>query len=410
MTKRLFDEDAYLRSFTAKVESCMKCPGEDGDAVRYFVTLDATAFFPEEGGQTPDTGLLGGFRVVDVQIKDDVITHTIEVSEAAPLAQVDASAGGAVPFKAGDAVTGEIDWDKRYSNMQQHTGEHVFSGLVHSRFGYDNVGFHLSDSVVTMDYSGPITSEEIRELEREANEVIVRQIPVETGYPDETTLRSLDYRCKKELKGAIRIVTIPGVDTCACCAPHLHNTGEIGLLKVTDVQNYKGGVRVFILCGFRALEDYRMSIDALREISHATSAPLFETPEAVTRLKDELERAKYATGEAVRRLLSLQISMLDSNETGPIIFTEGADTTSIREAVNTMTGQHKGYCGIFNGNDEAGYSFIIGSRDSDCNIIAKKLREKLDAKCGGKSAMIQGQVAAPREEITGLIRLQDCNK
>ena len=389
-TKRLFDEDAYLRSFTSKVLSCEKCEGQNGNAIRYFVTLDETAFFPEEGGQSPDTGLLGGFKVIDVQIKNDIITHTVEAGETAP-------------FHPGDTVEGEIDWDHRYSNMQQHTGEHVFSGLVHSRFGYDNVGFHLRDSVVTMDYNGPITPEEIGELERQANDVIMAQIPVETGYPDDKTLESLDYRCKKELKGAIRIVTIPGVDTCACCAPHLHNTGEIGILKVTDMQNYKGGVRIFILCGYRALENYRMSLESLREISHATSAPVFDTPEAVNRLKDEVEKAKYARGEAVRRLLALQVSMIDEGEESPIIFTEGADSTSIRDAVNTMTGKHKGYCGIFNGNDEDGYSFIIGSRDRDCNTFANKLREELKAKCGGKPLMIQGQVAASREEIEKFI-------
>ncbi len=396
MTRKLYDEDAYKTSFTATVVSCEKCPETVENAARYKVILDATCFFPEEGGQTPDKGVLGGYKVVDVQIKNDIITHTIETG-----------AGEAPALKPGENVNGEIDWDHRYSNMQQHTGEHVFSGLVNSKFGHDNVGFHLSDSIVTMDYNGPITDEELKELEIEANKVITRQIPVETGYPDDRTLASLDYRCKKELTGAIRIVNIPGVDTCACCAPHLRNTGEIGLLKVLDMQNHKGGVRISILCGFRALTYFAHVTAQLREISHLVSAPLLETAAAVSRLKGELEEAKFALGAATRKMLDIQISMIADNTANPIIFTENADTASVRDAVNTMVKRFPGYCFVFNGNDENGYSFIAGSSDLNCNEIAGKLREKFSAKCGGKPVMIQGQINASRSELLSLLEDQD---
>ncbi len=396
MTEKLYDADAYQKKFTAQVVSCEKYPAatEAAETFKYDVVLDKTLFFPEEGGQTPDKGVLGGYPVVDVQIKNETIIHTISV----PI-----DADESVPMKAGDEVEGEIDWPHRFSNMQQHTGEHIFSGLVHKSFGYDNVGFHLSDSVVTMDYNGPLTEDDVRDLEWETNRVIIQQIPVSASYPDDESLESLDYRCKKELTGAIRIVTIPGVDDCACCAPHVKNTGEVGLFKVMDIQSYKGGVRLSILCGFRALMDYRIVRKNLRDISHITSAPMYETIEAVARLKEERDSARFALGEANRRILSLQIDELLPDAVSPMIFSDGIDTASIRKAVNDMVSSHDGYCGIFNGNDTDGYSFIIGSRDLDCNDLARFLREKFQAKCGGKPEMIQGHLDGKRAVIENYI-------
>ena len=382
MTEKLYDLDAYAREFTAKVISCEEC-GEG----RYKVVLDRTLFFPEEGGQTPDKGTLGGCPVVDVQIKDGIIEHIVECKNE-PL----------TPSPMGH-VSGKIDWEHRYSNMQQHTGEHIFSGLVHAKFGYDNVGFHLSDSIVTMDYNGEITPEEIALIELEANRVITKQIPVNASYPGKETLDSLEYRSKKELSGPIRIVEIPGVDTCACCAPHLHNTGEVGLLKVLDVSAHKGGVRISILCGFRAMADYGLTRDELRKVSHLTSAPLFETGEAVSKLKNELESTKFALGKAKRDYMeSLIDSTLEKGEQ-PIIFTEGMDSDVIREGVNKMTALCQGFCGIFAGDEMEGYSFIVGSRDADCSELAGRMRTHFKAKCGGKKEMIQGHIDAEMHEI-----------
>ncbi len=396
MTEKLYDADAYQKKFTAQVISCEKYPAatEAAETFKYDVVLDKTLFFPEEGGQTPDKGALGGYPVVDVQIKNDIIIHTISV----PIDEKDSA-----PMKSGDEVSGEIDWPHRFSNMQQHTGEHIFSGLVHKNFGYDNVGFHLSDSVVTMDYNGPLTEDDVRDLEWEVNRVIMQQIPVTASYPDGETLSRLDYRCKKELTGAIRIVTIPDVDDCACCAPHVRNTGEVGLFKVMDVQSYKGGVRLSILCGFRALMDYRIVRRNLKDISHITSAPMYETTEAVARLKEERDTARFALGEANRRILSLQIEGLLPDAISPMIFTEGMDSASIRNAVNEMVKSHDGYCGILNGNDTDGYSFIVGSRDLDCNDLARFLRDKFQAKCGGKPEMIQGHLDVKRAVIENYI-------
>ncbi len=402
MTKKLYDEDAYAKKFTAEVIMCEQYPAatEAAETIKYDVVLDQTLFFPEEGGQTPDKGMLGGYPVVDVQIKDGIITHTIAV----PI--MDGKPDSL--FNAGERISGEIDWPHRFSNMQQHTGEHIFSGLVNRDYGYDNVGFHLSDSIVTMDYNGPLTEEDVRRLEWECNRVIMQQIPVKAAYPSDEELEKIDYRCKKELTGAIRIVTIGSVDACACCAPHVRNTGEVGIFKVMEVSSYKGGVRLSILCGFRALLDYRIVRSHLREISHITSAPMYETAEAVQRLKDERDAARQKAGEANRRMLSIQISALREDALSPMLFTDGVDTSSIRNAVNEMTKSHDGYCGIFNGNDKEGYSFIIGSRDLDCNDLAAFMREKFQAKCGGKAEMIQGHIDASRATIQKFIVVSHC--
>ena len=227
MTEKLFYSDSHLREFTAEVVSCEKRDGH------YEVELDRKAFFPEGGGQYADTGTLDEMQVCDVQEKDGRIFHIMEdKSEQIP-----------EYFTVGRSVSGRINWEERFMKMQQHTGEHIVSGLVHARFGYNNVGFHLGSEDCTMDFNGIITKEELQEIEREANRAVWKNLPAEVLYPTEEELASMEYRSKIEIEGQVRIVVIPGYDVCACCAPHVKYTGEIGLIKLTGVQKYKGGVR-----------------------------------------------------------------------------------------------------------------------------------------------------------------------
>ena len=231
MTRRLYYEDEYLSQFDATVRECR--PKSEG---KWIVLLDQTAFFPEGGGQWPDLGTIGGANVLDVHERNGEVEHLVD-AELTP----------------GTQVHGCIDWERRFSVMQQHSGEHIFSGLVHSRFGYDNVGFHIGSEAVTMDFNGEITEEEAAEIELAANRVVYSNVPIEHFIPDEEARRTLEYRSKKEIEGYLRIVRIPGADTCACCGTHLRRTGEIGQIRLLGVQKYKGGVRVSILCGLRAL-------------------------------------------------------------------------------------------------------------------------------------------------------------
>ena len=244
MTEKLFYEDSHRTEFTAKVISCEEA--KDG----FCVVLDQTAFFPEGGGQYADTGILGNTEVTDVHEKNDVIFHSVTA-----------------PLEVGSIVSGKINWKERFEKMQQHTGEHIVSGIVHERFGYNNVGFHLGADYCTMDFDGPISKAQLKEIETEANEAVYRNLEVEVLYPSKEELKDMDYRSKIEIEGQVRIVKIPGYDVCACCAPHVKTTGEIGAVKLVSMVSYKGGERITMLCGRRAMRDYEKKDAMTKEIS-----------------------------------------------------------------------------------------------------------------------------------------------
>lgn len=383
-TVRLYDQDAYATKFEAEVLACEEV--EKKEKKVYQVWLDQTLFFPEEGGQSSDMGTIDGIKVLDVQIKDEVITHTL----AAPLA-------------VGTTVKGVVDWKHRFYNMQQHSGEHIFSGIVHNRFGYDNVGFHLSDSIVTMDFNGVITAEDIEKIETEVNQAIIENIPVEVSYPTKEELKVLEYRSKIEIEGQVRIVTIPGYDVCACCAPHVRRTGEIGMLKVMNVQSYKGGVRISILCGFRALEAFRQKADIITELMAQFSTNQEALVENVTKLKNTNQTMKNQLASAKQELMEYKVAAIPEDSENAILFESDLDTPVVRNVVNGLVEKFAGISAVFVGDDENGYQFIVGSKNKDCRAIAAALREKLSARGGGSDKMIQGSVAASQLQIEELL-------
>lgn len=384
MTKKLYDLDAYATEFDAVVVSCEEIEANDGK--KYAVILEETLFFPEEGGQTPDKGTINGITVLDVQITENIITHTLEQ-----------------PVKAGEKVHGIIDWKHRFSNMQQHSGEHIFSGLVHTRFGYDNVGFHLSDNIVTMDFNGVLSPEDVAEIEYAVNEVIIKNLPVEASFPSKEELAVLSYRSKIEIEGQVRIITIPGVDVCACCAPHVKRTGEIGMLKVMTLQNYKGGVRISFLCGFRALEAFREKAAVVNAVSNILTSNQEMLPELVEKMKKSNQDLKYQLAEAKQKLMTVKIAELPAEQEDVFLFESGLETPVLRNAVNELVASHTGICGIFVGSEEEGYNFIIGSGSKDCREVAAMLREKVNARGGGSAQMIQGSVKAAEQELRELL-------
>ena len=385
-TIRLYDADAYQTEFEATVLACEEVEKKDGRT--YQVWLDQTLFFPEEGGQSPDMGTIDGVEVLDVQIKNDVITHTL-----------------AAPLTVGTTVKGVVDWKHRFYNMQQHSGEHIFSGIVHKKFGYDNVGFHLSDSIVTMDFNGVITPEEITEIEEKVNQAIIENIPVEVSYPSKEELKELDYRSKIEIEGQVRIVTIPGYDVCACCAPHVRRTGEIGSLKVMNVQSYKGGVRVSILCGFRALDAFRQKADIITELMAEFSTSQEAIIDNVKKLKGANQTMKNQLAAAKQELMEYKVSAIPEDSENAILFEADLETPVVRGVVNGLVEKFAGISAVFVGNDENGYQFIVGSKNKDCRQIAATLREKLSARGGGSDKMIQGSVAATQLQIEELFTM-----
>ena len=383
-TIRLYDADAYQTEFEATVLACEEVEKKDGKV--YQVWLDQTLFFPEEGGQSPDMGTIDGVEVLDVQIKNEVITHTL-----------------AAPLTVGTTVKGVVDWKHRFYNMQQHSGEHIFSGIVHKKFGYDNVGFHLSDSIVTMDFNGVISPKEITEIEEKVNQAIIENIPVEVSYPSKEELKELDYRSKIEIEGQVRIVTIPGYDVCACCAPHVRRTGEIGSLKVMNVQSYKGGVRVSILCGFRALDAFRQKADIITELMAEFSTSQDAILDNVKKLKGANQTMKNQLAAAKQELMEYKVSAIPEDSENAILFEADLETPVVRGVVNGLVEKFAGISAVFVGNDENGYQFIVGSKNKDCRQIAATLREKLSARGGGSDKMIQGSVAATQLQIEELL-------
>ena len=379
-TVKLYDIDAYATEFEATVLSCEEIQ-KDGETL-YKIILDKTLFFPEEGGQTPDKGTIDGINVLDVRIQKDIISHFLPE-----------------PIREGVQISGKIDWNHRFSNMQQHSGEHIFSGIVSKEYHLNNVGFHLSDNIVSMDYDGVLTAEQIEEIEWKANQAIIENIEIDTQYPDETTLSKLEYRSKIEIDGPVRIVTIPGYDVCACCAPHVKRTGEIGILKVMSVQNYKGGVRLTILCGFRALQEYREKNKVISSLMNLFSTSQDTLLERAQQLKNTNQELKLQLGVLKQDAMLGKIEMIPKEQKNVILFEENLETVIARNVVNALVEQHDGICAVFAGNDVDGYQFILGSSSLDCKEIAGSLRNEFGAKCGGSQAMIQGSVTARNMQI-----------
>lgn len=388
-TKKLYDIDAYETEFEARVISCEKVEAgnscDDAKAM-YGVILDQTLFFPEEGGQTPDKGSIDGKEVLDVQIKDDVITHYL-----------------AEPMEAGSMVKGTIDWQHRFFNMQQHSGEHLFSGLAYRKYGLKNVGFHLSNQIVTMDFDKALSEAQLKEMEWEINEAIVANVEIKTGYPTKEALESMDYRSKIEIDGAVRIVEILGYDVCACCAPHVHRTGEIGIFKIQSVQNYKGGMRISFLCGFRALEEYRRKSEIVSELSGILTTNQENLVDHVTKLREQVHSLKVQLSNEKQMRMEQKLTEIPSEQKDVILFEQELETPVVRNVVNRLMEDHDGVCGLFVGDDTEGYQFIIGSKSVDCREIATKLRENLGARGGGKSQMIQGSIVASQERIVAVL-------
>lgn len=380
ITRKLYEEDSHQKTFTATVTACEQFR----DAWR--VALNQTAFFPEGGGQAGDRGFLNEIQVYDTRETDGSIWHYTKE-----------------PLPPETPVTGRLDWEMRFSRMQQHSGEHIVSGLVHRRFGYDNVGFHLGEKEVTLDFNGNLSKEELLEIERQANQAVFANLPVRISFPAKEELETLDYRSKIEIKGQVRIVTIPGVDTCACCAPHVSCTGEIGLIKLTNVQSHRGGVRVNLLAGDRALLDYQEKEAAVKAVSVLLSAKESRIPQAVTHLKEE----NYILTGRVMQLQKIRIQeKADAvpEDTGHIaFFEEGLDAASMREFVNLLTRRCTGIACVFDGNDSGGYRYILGSSAMDVRPLCQKLNAAFSGKGGGKPEMVQGSLAGSEEAIRGLL-------
>lgn len=378
----LFYRDEYAREFDAEVISCQK--GKKG----YEVVLSDTAFYPEGGGQPADRGTLGQVNVLDVKRRNGEILHITDA-----------------PLEAGMTVHGVLDWERRFDHMQQHSGEHILSGMVHSQFGYNNVGFHMNDEVVTVDFNGPITWEEAMELEDKVNAYIWTDAESRELYPSEEELKAMDYRSKIELKGKVRLVEYPGADLCACCGTHVAHTGEIGLMKILSVSRHKDGVRMEMLFGGRAMKDYDRKHLLNAEFSCRLSAKPYETGEALQRVLDEMNAMKFRMQAMNERYYAMRATSIPVGE--PVIFFNepGMSMVEIRKFCDYLisTGKVKTAM-IISPKDKESVNYVMGSADLNMRDVGKLLNEELHGRGGGRPEMVQGSFQAEAEAVEQAFR------
>ena len=375
MTERLYDTDAYLQEFDADVISCVE--GKKG----YEVLLDRTAFFPEGGGQPADQGELGGVHVLDVRDKKEYVLHICDA-----------------PLTPGGRVHGKIDWNRRFLHMQQHSGEHILSGIIHEMTGYDNIGFHMGKDFVTVDFSGLLTEEQIRRPEKAANAVVFSDVEILAEYPSEEALCALHYRSKKELEGKIRIVTVPGADVCACCGTHVRHTGEIGPIKVTSSEHYKSGIRLTLEIGWRALADYDLKHRNAREISGLLSVPPEAIAEAVRKQQEQIQALKDAGVSLKQKLFEMLLERIPEGSRREILFQEDLNSVEVRRLADLISTKAE-FAAVFSGNEKEGYKYVMCSAAVDVAALGKEFNRALNGRGGGKNPMIQGSVQATEKQI-----------
>lgn len=374
MLDALYYRDPYLKEFTSRVISCQ--PGKNG----YEIVLEDTAFYPEGGGQPGDTGKLNGsVEVTDTKERDGQILHICKEAIA-----------------VGTVVTGKLDWQQRFRHMQQHTGEHILSGIVHQKYGYDNVGFHMGKDFVSVDFNGMLTPEQITEIEQCANEAVFSNQEIWITYPSSEELKSLNYRSKKELTGQVRIVEVSGSDICACCGTHVKRTGEVGLIKVTRSEHYKGGIRLYLQIGWSALEDYGQKLAGVQKVSVLLSAKPELIGEAVERMQGIVADQKQEILLLKQQLMGYQIKELPEGEKIAVFLKE--DPSSLRPFCEQLLTERE-MAAVLTGDDDAGYKFVLGRKEGMLQEEAKQFREACEAKGGGKGNMIQGSAAASSDKI-----------
>ena len=384
--EKLYYRQPYVKAFEAVVTDCRE--GKNG---RYQVMLDRTGFYPEGGGQPGDTGRLGPVKVLDVHEKAGEIIHETDG-----------------PLEAGTAVAGTIDWERRFGYMQNHSGEHIFSGLVHKKYGFDNVGFHMGSEEVTVDFNGVITAEELEEIETEVNRKIAENLPIRELYPAAGELEHMEYRSKKALTGQVRIIEIPDSDVCACCGTHVMSTGEIGIFKITGAIHYKGGIRVSMLCGMDALKDYRKKQKTVTELSVMLSAKPERVVETVEKLKNENGIKDGRINRLYQELFAARMEQFQCSQEPLAGIQEGLARIQLRQYCTMLYEGGRGSVVLVCSGVDGSYQYAIGSSSADMRALSKTLNKELNGRGGGSALMAQGTFQASKQAIletfTGLVK------
>ena len=384
MTRKIYYEDPYLREFPATVLSC------DPAGEAWKVVLDQTAFYPEGGGQPADHGVLRAagreIPVTDVHERDGRIFHTC-----------------AAPVEAGTLIAGSLDWERRFDHMQQHSGEHIISGILCRLYRCENVGFHLGAETVTIDYNAEISWEQALEAERLANEAVWADREAEISYPSPPELAALEYRSKKELAGQVRIVEFPGADRCACCGTHVSSAGQVGLVKVLSCQKFREGVRMEILCGGRALKYFGGIYHQARAVGRRLSVKPLETLTAVERLEAELAAARERIADLEQTAFAA-IAAERAGQGDTLLFQSPMRPDSLRRLADAVGKSCGGLAAVFSGEGETWSYALVRADGADISPLVKELNRALRGRGGGRNGFAQGSVSAARQEIQEFFR------
>lgn len=380
MTEKLYEQNAYTKEFTAVV---LECTHVDDF---YKIVLDKTAFFPEGGGQASDVGTIDNIEIFDVQIEDGIIFHYSKEY-----------------LEIGKNVCGKIDFDRRFNFMQNHTGEHIVSGIAHKLFGVNNVGFHLGEELVTIDFDKELTRAELDEIEYLANQTVWKNLSVTAYFPSDDELKSTDYRSKKEIDGAVRLVKIKDTDICACCAPHVNFTGEIGVIKLLDTEKMRGGIRIVLKCGQFALLDYQNKFKNIASIGALLSAKQENAYESVQKLDEKHALANQKIGELKKKIAELTIATVTNEQA--CVFVDDYEVKDLQTMADKLYKKFGGIRAVFSKNTD-NFTFAICGEDNELQDLFAKFKLQFAVRGGGRGGMVQGTVEAEKEDIKLFFKLQ----
>ena len=379
-TEKLYYADPFLKDFTATVLDCQ--PGKNG----FVVTLDRTAFYPEGGGQPADHGTLDGAAVTDVHEKNGVILHNVDRA-----------------VEIGKTVASTIDWDRRFDHMQQHSGEHICSGIICGRYHCDNVGFHMGTDMVTIDFNADIPWEELLEIEAQANRYICEDHPIDIQFHRGAELDTIDYRSKKPLDGDVRIVAFPGADCCACCGTHVLRSGQVGLVKFLSVQKFREGVRIELLCGKRALDYLSRTWEQAKAIGQRLSVKPVDAAAAVERLEGELSAAKLRCAQLEESVFAA-IAQEQSGKGDTLLFQPPMKPDSVRKLADAVSKTCGGLAAVFAG-EGTHFAYALGQADGqDISAQVKAINSALHGRGGGRNGFAQGSVEATQSDIEAFFK------
>ena len=374
-TNKLFYADTHLTEFSAVVVDCFE--GKNG----FEVELDQTAFYPEGGGQAADRGTLGGIEVLHVHEDGERVLHRMERALA-----------------VGETVTGVIDYDHRFDLMQQHSGEHIVSGLINARYGHHNVGFHMGIQSITIDFDGMIPPEDLPGIESLANAAVYKNVPLHIWTPTPEELPEVAYRTKRALPWPVRIVEVPGIDCCACCGLHVARTGEIGLIKLFSMVKFRQGVRIEMLCGQRAFDFLSRSHEQNRQVSAAFSAKLLETGEAAGKMNELLESQKRRIAELETRIFRFDADRCTGRGDCLLIRAQ-LDSVGVRRLADLTAEACGGTAAVFSENPDGSFSYCLIHRDGDLRAFNREMTAALNGRGGGRPECQMGTVRCTKAAL-----------